>query len=673
MGMMAHPKVKAIRSDALINATPPSNQMKIQKVTGVNVKGRSFSHDLKPVNVIVGANAAGKTAVMKTIDLALTQKIAPANYPAIAPLFEGFGNMVVAIETDRGDFTREFTRTGEKISMSCDRRPEGVIIPPVAIDADVYFGLSIDKRTQFVASMVKLPDSFSEHGVVAELKNKLVLPDERNTDTTEEIVSDIIHSVQNSASELQQHGVTMQDWLAQRIAEATVRAKSARDTKQRMENSAQASVQIQLTAPGDDSPDAIATVERIISDMAAKGRTTSEELGKVKAEKDADVGAREKRKARRKELNDQLSKLTDQSEAVLANRKKILVVEKEVSEHISTTPEANMAISDKNVERARFVSGNQNLEQEAARLRQIISGVDKRLCENCQSILKGDSETQLTDTENAIVANNMTISNVATDLKALEDQATKSRAEDIRISNLAKTLPQLRQTLRTAENAQQSRTTLHTQLQELGDPALDNNEVTRDYDTEIKKLSDQLEESRQQYSALQDRLKKATAAAQQNARKAQEEAERVKAVDDYDLQVIALDVLKEFQAKMVETAFQTLLADANLIADAVLKTPLAYKDGEIGRYDEQQRWVSHRCFSGTEQAATFAAMSFALATTSACRIVRVDELGRLDATNKEKFVKRMVQLVNEGKVDQAIFVDTTAQPYDIDGVHIIRV
>lgn len=651
--------------------------MKIKKVIGVNVKGRSFSHDLKPVNVIVGANAAGKTAVMKTIDLALTQKIAPANYPAIAPLFEGFDRMVVNLETDVGNFNRMFRRSGDKISMTVDERPEGVVIPPVAIDADVYFGLSIDKRTQFVASMVKLPGTITDQaqGVIAELKNKLVLPDARNTATTQTIVNEILEAVTNTT--LIDGAVcimSMQDWISHRIEQATVRAKSARDTKQRMEKSAQASVQIQLTTPGEDLPISIPDIELAIQTIGQEIKQASEALGRVRGEKDADVGERERRTELRTKLSEELSRTKDQSNTILATKKKIQDVEKEAGDYASTTPSINLQISEKNVERAKFVSANQSYDGEAARLRRIISGVDKRLCANCQSILKGDSETQLKDTEQAIKANSLIIHNIATDLKVLEEQATKSRAEDIRIANLSKTLPQLRQTLRTAENAQQTRTELHKQLITATSEPGEQPGPKRDYDKDITDLDAKVKERSEHRLALQDRLKKATAAAQQNARKAQEEAERVKAVDDYDLQVIALDVLKEFQAKMVETAFQTLLTDANLIADAVLKTPLAYKDGEIGRYDEQQRWVSHRCFSGTEQAATFAAMSFALATTSACRIVRVDELGRLDLTNKRHFIKRMAQLVESGKIDQFIGVDVTDGEYMlVDGVNVINI
>lgn len=105
----------------------------------------------------------------------------------------------------------------------------------------------------------------------------------------------------------------------------------------------------------------------------------------------------------------------------------------------------------------------------------------------------------------------------------------------------------------------------------------------------------------------------------------------------------------------------------------MLASPLAYKDGDLGRFDSQNRWISHRCFSGTEQAATYAAMSFALAATSQCRIVRVDELGRLDPKNKKRFIERMVQLVCDGKVDQFVGIDCVAEPYNsVEGVHVIQ-
>lgn len=649
--------------------------MKIKKVSGCNVKGRTFIYELRPVNVLIGDNAKGKTAVMRCIDIGLVPKIAPASYPAIAPLFEGFPKMESKLDTDVGEFYRMFTRSGEKISLATEDRPEGVVIPPVALDADVYFGLSIEKRSAFVASMVKLPDTFSEQAVIAELKNRLKLPDDRNTEVTQSIVNDIMGTVEDSADVIRHAGVSVQEWLSTQIVSATSRQKSARDTKQRMEKSGQASVQIQLMQPGDSEPGAIAGLEHDIVRVGNELKQASESLGRVRAEKDADVGERSRRAEQRLRLTTEYNAMTDQSESILSPKKQIQDIETETGTYTSGTPNINEAISKKKIERAQFVATNQSLANEEIRLRSIIAGVDTRLCVNCQKILKGDSETQLEDTLKAMAANRGGIEEVDASLGLLESEATKSRGEDIRIQNLQKQLPQLRQTLRTAENAQQKRTQLHDQVQELSKQPdrITQAAPVRDYDKDIETLEVRIQEWNNQSAQYQERLKKATAAAQQNARKAQEDSERAKAVDDYDLQTIALDVLKEFLSKMVTAAFTVLLADANLIADAVLASPLAYKDGDLGRFDNEKRWISHRCFSGTEQAATYAAMSFALAATSPCRIVRVDELGRLDPKNKKRFIERMVQLVCDGKVDQFIGVDTVPLPYSqVEGVHVIE-
>lgn len=649
--------------------------MRIKKVKGINVKGRTFSHPLQAINVIVGSNAVGKTAVMRCIDIALAPKIAPASYPAIAPLFEGFPKMETELETDVGVFYRAFKRTGEKISMAADDRPDEVQIPPVALDAAVYFDLSIDKRTQFVASMVKLPDTFSAEAVIAELKNRLKLPDDRNTETTQTIVNDILRSVEDSTDEIRHAGVSTQDWLAQRIAEAKVRQDNARATKQRMEKSAQASVQIQLAQPGDDSPGAISTIEGAIARVGLEIKQTSEALGRVRSEKDADVGEKARRAEQRLRITTEFNATTDQSETVLATKKQIQSIETEASAYTSGTPNINEAISKKRVERAKFVATNQSLENEKSRLESIISGVDTRLCAACQAILKGDSETKLADTVKAIAANTTTIGEIDSVVAELEGQATKSRAEDIRIADLQKKLPALRQTLRTAENAQQKRTALHEQIQELSKQP---DRITQaapatDYDKTITELEGRMNERTTHQLGLQERLKKASAAAQQHARKAQEDAERTKAVDDYDLQVIGVDVLKEFQAKMVTAAFDILLVHANRIADTILKSPLVYRDGDLGRYDEQNRWIAHRCFSDAEKAALFCAMSFALGLQAGCKFVRVDNLNWLDDTNRRRFIERVVQMVCDGEITQFIGADTSGAVYNsVEGVNVIQ-
>ena len=117
--------------------------------------------------------------------------------------------------------------------------------------------------------------------------------------------------------------------------------------------------------------------------------------------------------------------------------------------------------------------------------------------------------------------------------------------------------------------------------------------------------------------------------------------------------------------KMVEDAFRPLLTVANSFFGAILKSPLAYNDGEIGTWREGV-WVGHRTFSGTEKALCYSAIQMALAASSPVRVMIVDELGRLDAGNAEKLLLAVGHAIKTNRIDQFIGIDATNR-YETSG------
>jgi hypothetical protein len=128
----------------------------------------------------------------------------------------------------------------------------------------------------------------------------------------------------------------------------------------------------------------------------------------------------------------------------------------------------------------------------------------------------------------------------------------------------------------------------------------------------------------------------------------------------------AWEAVREFvdvlQGEAVERAFKPLLTVANRIAGAVLKSPLMYRAGEIGRMDGRT-WISHQTFSGSEQAVTYAALSVALAAASPLRVAIIDEMDRLTPENKKTLMESVVEAVNEDVLDQCICCDVRASDY----------
>src|SRR4029077_10301304 len=94
---------------------------------------------------------------------------------------------------------------------------------------------------------------------------------------------------------------------------------------------------------------------------------------------------------------------------------------------------------------------------------------------------------------------------------------------------------------------------------------------------------------------------------------------------------------------------------ANAIVGKILASDLAFHEGEIGRWDGH-RWISHKTFSGTEQALTFVAIAAALSQNAPVRVLIFDELGRLDDVRRLDLIKLLRTARQESYIDQFIVV-----------------
>lgn len=656
------------------------------------MKGQSFTHQLSTVTMLVGDNAVGKTAALTAIDLALAPKISPGNYPAIEKFFSGFLNMTVSVDTDEGSFARAFARKGESISQTfCSIRPEKGI-PPVALDADYYFGLSIEKRAGFVASLVKLPETFSKGAIIAELKNKLTLPDGRNTEETQSTVCELL-----AAAEVNLPTATsVQEWLESTIELFVKRKQSCLAVKQRMEKSAQASVQIFDGTPGRS----VASIEAQLKELAAVNQDLIEQLARIKIDYAIAKGKIEaegmKGFVSKKTENEGLLREVSQ-EIAAANSEHhhgvaaLTASLKELFPDLRPELQGKIDSADRQL-RGVLQSFSTKTITESSLTKQLNDLTSLSHCPTCKAAGEGWREAVGIELETALKL----VCHDLTDLNQQEQQALllldgaqaafadhEKACNKNRRGHYESGIALLDETL----NGKLSKlSTCRDSLQKLLslDEALEQQYFTEQVSSkcseldvlfalEIKSKDEQIAAERSKGDALQRDYKLAIYYGLQLKRKAVEQAERSKAVDDYDLNSIALDSLKLVLAKMVNGVFQRLLVSANRVADCVLKTPLHYRNGEVGRFDGLNRWVSSNVFSGTEQAALYASISYALAKDSGFKIVRVDELGRFSEKNKKKFINRIVELVAAGEIDQFIGVDVAASPYNqTAGVSVIE-
>ena len=129
-------------------------------------------------------------------------------------------------------------------------------------------------------------------------------------------------------------------------------------------------------------------------------------------------------------------------------------------------------------------------------------------------------------------------------------------------------------------------------------------------------------------------------------------------------------LLNDKRGEMVAQAFGKLLLTANQLVGGILPSPLMFYDGEIGRMGTTG-FHPHRVFSGTEKALTYIAIAVALSVDAPLRLVILDELGRLDDSNRIKVQRQLCKAVDYGVIDQFLIVGTELQR-QAEGVKVIQ-
>lgn len=187
--------------------------------------------------------------------------------------------------------------------------------------------------------------------------------------------------------------------------------------------------------------------------------------------------------------------------------------------------------------------------------------------------------------------------------------------------------------------------------------------------TELRKqladLQNKISKSETEIADLDRKVKESFKLKTDALRQSQALEERDKAQAELVMTKLAVECVSSFQQSMVDTAFGTIIADANKFCDGILPSPLVYRDGAIGRMRDGT-FCGHDYLSGTEQAIAFAGISVALAMQAQFRIVQIDEMTRLSEDNKQKVLIRMCELLRDGVIHQFVGVDTSRKYYDTE-------
>lgn len=616
-----------------------------------------FDHKLQPLTLIVGPNFSGKTSRLNAIRLALMGHLPElGKRPSDTLQLASGTSLEVAVETSDGKKQGMTARKSGKKS-DCDYFVEGLEgTPPVLLDPSTYFELGDKDRMRYVFGLADVEAlGFGVERVLADLKAVKV---KDHSEGHQKALDTLVEAVSQSDFERHEAGQPIQEWIEALIADQQGKLRDAK--KEADTHQATASGITSLAAAEDigftaDQEKALAGVQKELAEV-------QKEVGELFARR-AQLA---KNVARRDELAGKLKTPGPKEEWINAKTAEIEALSKLVDGYQSKGPVLSADLKAKN-ETLRVLKAKVNTaaDKASAIQREMEAVLKDECCPFCKSI-GSDWKKAFKESKNEEIQSAHTEMSVATGeietlrpqidivIEALNESCKADNAHSENRSNLETLRTKLRLALAEREKSALWRGELGSLEKAIGTATLEHlDRLSADADrrtVEISGRHGELERKQRRFiQHQQDEARRAQAL--QLAQECREKADVTKA---------AVGVLEALQTEMVKRAFGDIIARANDITDGILKTPLEFRDGEIGRYDAG-KWISHRTFSGCEKAVTYAAISVALAKDAPVKIVMIDELGRMDFENREKLLVRMDALIKAGKIDQFIGCATESE------------
>lgn len=629
--------------------------MKLKTITGRNLKGQSFTHELRAINLIVGDNAVGKTARMDAIRLALMGYLPELGKTNDATYQLASGpKMVVEGETDAGScFGRSWEAKGK--SITAGEAGQIPATPPVLLDPTIYLSKSENERVKYIFGLMDLTGSeFTGEKIIQDVSGlKSGLADK----TVETELNKLLAELDDSDTHRHEDNVSVQDWLEATIVERKSLLSEANDAKKRMEKFAQGMVELKSA----DTEEAAVNVGPEIEELRKKLAIIQTKTGEMNANrKNAEPW-----KARVAELQ---AKLKEKDPATLrAQWEKVKAKLAELTEKFSPTPidlsageevqrlEINLAGA-----KARLQTASRGITEATKEKTETLAN-ERCPCCNSKSKTWRESfeekiETRLKGLSREVENANAVVTGLQSEIKSAQERLHEAVTAENQRQELGRELSHYLLVEGDAKAAVLTAESLRPELDQLLANPMECTEGA------IQALCYEQDEITRKIEELTSRQNRAIAGMNERKRVAEAKEQLVKATARAMALKLVVAKLQEVQANMVAAAFEGVLKVANqVLGDAemkLLKTPLAYRQGELGRF-ETGLWISHKTFSGQEKKCVMVALGVALAQSAPIRIVLLDELGVFTPAKRFEFLGHMERLIELKLIDQVVAIDST--------------
>jgi hypothetical protein len=612
--------------------------MKLNRIAARNFKGRSFDHQLSPVVVVAGDNFSGKTAILDAVRVGLVGYLPRlGKQPGSTWKLAGDGaDMEVSLETDSTTLSHVWrpSKTGASYEGSIPWQT-----PPVLLDAREYFTQTSAQR---IDTVFRLSDparlGYTDGKLLERLAGLEVLPMKVARPVIDRLTEELGQSMAG------RNGTTVQEWLGKHIERVKSQLKEAQAQAKFV------SAQATATKP---KPRVGGAPKDVSRELAAAQADRDNLAGKAHAIKSA--------MERSVEAQFRKQQITEALRALPSDFSGIERMEAELAA-LAGAVELETARDRVQTARAKLEAAKAAIEAAQAALARTENPDSMTCCPTCKSSQPGwrqhldaayaartaEVRQLLGEARNSahLWSEELAAAKTAFDQASKDDDARQGRRRDLQSSI---------QRLRTD---QRSREKYEAELAGL-------TAGTAPEATDLPSLEAAAAEATTRILSLQAAQAEFTAYQADRARRDEFEEQSIGKTTEVEVLKAAVKELVAVQSELVDVAFNELLATAARFTDGILRSPLVYHDGELGRL-EGERFVSWETFSGTEEALAFAGLSVALAVQAPVKVVLIDELGRLTAANKEKVLSRMVALTAAGAIDCFIGADVT--PANVPGV-----
>lgn len=618
--------------------------MHIVKVEFTNLKGRSASYDLSAMNIITGPNFSGKSSIIDAIRLALMGHIPELGKTnaATAQLKSG-ETMGVKLVFDNDDYRELAVLPNGKVMRNIPGFVEhGDTLSDVPLlNAAAYFAMSERERYDYVFKIAKLPEAFTVDSIIAELER--ISFEEKHTEAIESAKSKIITFLRPTA------GLAIRDWLNANIDGLKILFS-------------------QWNTRVKDTQGAI----RVLAEL--KNRQ-EHQAGNVKQLAEAERSAQRAAEDAYEELMALRTRASDYEKqagraarvaslrAAVDNNTEVVEKEKQITDaKAQLKPDVKSKVTQAELE--QLESHLNRLERDRHNTALAIKESSKALdalktatqCPYCHSTGDDWKKTLRTGLKETLELNEGKLGKIEAAIPDVEAKVATAKTE----------LDRVRADMMTNQTIFSNIITWDAQLVRIKyaidnwnaelakeEAALAAEKVEPVSAEEIQAASDKSEKAKADLASARAKLKAVELLEHDLKRAAQSEIEHNNAVAHVAVIKKVGEVLRSKQADLVDAVFGDLLTIANQIAGPILTTALAFHEGEVGRWNGH-RWISHKTFSGTEQALTFVAIAAALSRGAPLRLLIFDELGRLDKKRRVMLVDLLRRTLDNGHINQFI-------------------